>query len=89
MNRKTLIMGNNESASLTLKDESSPTARTQSLSGAVHSDDNKQTTKFVTCQDRISQNYPFADFSSSSQTAAFFLSKGSLYSGAQFIWHCF
>jgi hypothetical protein len=52
-------------------------------------DDNIQTTKFVTCQDRISQNYPFADFSSSAQTAAFFLSKGSLYSGAQFIWHCF
>ena len=37
-------------------------------------DDNIQTTKFVTCQDRISQNYPFADFSSSAQTAAFFLS---------------
>ena len=39
-------------------------------------DDNIQTTKFVTCQDRISQNYPFADFSSSAQTAAFFLAKG-------------
>ena len=72
MNRKTLIMGNNESASLTLKDESSPTTRTQSLSGAVHSDDNKQTTKFVTCQDRNRQNYPQSRFSSSTQTAAYF-----------------